>query len=252
LIWINLSGKSRIFFVALNIVDVLHDCKLFGQVPEAGFRRLAAIARMASFRKGQLIFRENDPCPGVFVVGSGMVRIFKRGPGGKEHVLHIVAPGGTFAEAAAIGRFDLPATAEAVSKTTCVLLPADPFRKTLDDDPTLCKGMLLGLSGWVRQLVALMEDLVLRDAAGRIARFLLEAKPTAEGDAMEKNAPRTIKLPGLKRHVASHLNLTSETFSRTFRRLIDAGLIADVKKNCVELLDPKALARVAQGNYPKL
>jgi hypothetical protein len=41
--------------------------------------------------------------------------------------------------------------------------------------------MLVGLTHWVRHLVNLMEDLVLRDAAGRIARLLLDAKPVGKG-----------------------------------------------------------------------
>ena len=226
----------------LNVIDILHDCKLFAQVPQTEFRNLAAMARICNFRKGQLVFQEDDPCPGVYVVGSGMVRVFKRGAGGKEHVLHMVGPGGTFAEVAAIGGFDVPASAQAVSKTTCVLLPAAKFSKALEDNLKLCRGMMLGLTTWVRHLVTLMEDLVLRDSAGRIARYLLEIKTDDD----------TIKLPGLKRHIASHLNLTSETFSRTFRRLIDAGLIAEAKTNKVQLLDRKALRRIAEGKYPKL
>ena len=103
--------------------------------------------------------------------------------------------------------------------------------------------MMLGLTLWVRHLVNLMEDLVLRDAAGRIARFLLATPPDADG---------LIKLPGLKRHVASHLNLTSETFSRTLRRLIDAGMIAECKGGRVEVLDPKNLRKIAEGQYPQL
>jgi len=103
--------------------------------------------------------------------------------------------------------------------------------------------MLSGLTLWVRHLVNLMEDLVLRDAAGRIARFLLEIQPGADG---------LVKLPGLKRYVASHLNLTSETLSRTFRRLIAAGLIAERKNNRVELLDKKLLKKVTEGQYPRL
>jgi len=229
--------------LGLNVVDILQDCKLFAQVPCTEFRRLATMARVCNFSKGQLIFHENEPCPGVYIVGSGMVRVFKHGSGGKEHVLHIVGPGGTFAEAAAIGGFDLPASAQAVCKTACVLLPIAQFCKLLDEDPVLCRGMMLGLTAWVRHLVTLLEDLALRDSAGRIARFLLELKPAAD-DA--------IKLPGLKRYIASHLNLTSETFSRTFRRLIDAGLISDGKNNKVRLLDRKALSRVAEGLYPKL
>jgi CRP-like cAMP-binding protein len=172
-----------------------------------------------------------------------MVRVFKRGPGGKEHVLHIAAPGDTFAEAAAIGGFDLPASAQAASKTTCVLLPAAQLRKLLDDDPEFCRGMMLGLTAWVRRLVSLLEDLALRDSAGRIARFILELKPGADG---------AVKLPGLKRYIASHLNLTGETFSRAFRRLIDAGLIADAKNNKIKILDRKSLAQVAEGLFPRL
>ena len=227
----------------LNIGDILHGCKLFYEVPPASFQRLAATARICEFCKGQVIFREGEKCPGVYVVGKGLVRVFKTGPGGKEHVLHMVGPGNTFAEAAAIGRFDLPASAEAVAQTTCVLLPMDRFREALEADHGLCLGMMTGMTLWVRHLVHLMEDLVLRDAAGRMARFLLESDPAADG---------TIELPGLKRHVASHLNLTSETFSRTLRRLVEAGLIEQPDAGRIRLVDPDRLQQVAQGLFPQL
>lgn len=230
----------------VNVIDILHSCDLFSAIEPAGFRRLATIARLANFRKGQVIFREHQPCPGVFVVGSGLVRVFQTGPGGREHVLHMVGPGGSFAEVAAIGNFPLPASADAIKKTTCVLLPLERFRNALDEDHKLCRGMMTSMCLWVRRLVTLMEDVTLRDAAGRLARFLLEladAKPTADG---------AIELPGLKRYVASHLNLTSETFSRTLRRLIEAGLIAEVGKTRVRLLQPKKLRQVAEGLFPKL
>ena len=41
--------------------------------------------------------------------------------------------------------------------------------------------MMTGLTLWVRHLVGLMEDVVLRDAAGRIARYLLAIPADAEG-----------------------------------------------------------------------
>ena len=227
----------------LNVIDILHGCKLFYEVPPSSFQRLAAIARICEFRKGQVIFRERDDCPGVYVVGKGLVRVFKTGPGGKEHVLHMVGPGNTFAEASAIGGFNLPASADAVADSTCALLPLDRFREALEADHGLCLGMMRGTTLWVRHLVNLLEDLVLRDAAGRLARFLLESEPAADG---------AIELPGLKRHVASHLNLTSETFSRTLRRLVEADLIAQPDSGRIRLVDPDKLRQVAQGLFPKL
>ncbi len=226
-----------------NVADVLHGCRLFSAVPAEGFGRLVTMARLARFEKGALIFREGQECPGVYAVGSGLVRVYKTGPQGKEHVLHMVGPGQTFAEVAAIGGFDVPASAEAIAPTTCALLPMDRFRRALEEDHALCLGMMAGLSFWVRHLVCLMEDVVLRDAAGRLARYLLDA--AAGPDDL-------VELPTLKRHLASHLNLTSETFSRTLRRLVDAGLIAEPDGSHVQVLDREALRKVAEGLGPQL
>jgi CRP/FNR family transcriptional regulator, dissimilatory nitrate respiration regulator len=230
----------------MNVIDILHGCQLFSEVHAGGFRRLATMARLCQFRKGQVIFRENEPCPGVLVVGQGLVRVFKTGGGGKEHVLHIMGPGDSFAEVAAIGDFPLPASAEALKKTVCALLPQRPFRQALAEDHELCLDMMTGIALWARRLVALLEDIALRDAAGRVARFLLELSKSKSA------ADSSIKLPGLKRHVASHLNLTSETFSRTLRRFIDAGLIAEIDAGRLRLLHPKKLRQVAEGLFPEL
>lgn len=216
---------------------------MFSGVEAAGFARLVAIAQLHHYDKARTIFREGDDCPGVYVVGSGLVRVFKTGAGGKEHVLHMVGPGGTFAEVAAIGAFAVPACAEAIAPTTCLLLPADRFRQALAEDHSLCLGLMKGLTFWVRHLVELMGDVVLRDAAGRLARFLLDCETLPDG---------TAKLPTLKRHLASHLNLSSETFSRTLRRLVEARLIEQRGNHTVRLIDSESLRRVAEGMFPKI
>jgi CRP/FNR family transcriptional regulator, dissimilatory nitrate respiration regulator len=235
----------------LSVIDILHGCRFFANVSPQGFARLAAMARLCRYEKGATIFRENDPCPGVFVVGAGLVRVFKTGPGGKEHVLHMVGPGGTFAEVAAVGGFNVPAGAEAVTKTTCTLLPLEPFRRALREDHALCLDLMTGMTLWVRRLVGLVEDIALRDAAGRLARYLLTVADEAIGRA---GAPErdTLELPALKRHVASHLNLTSETFSRTLRRLVDAGLVEELGTARLRLLDRRKLRLVAEGMFPEL
>lgn len=225
------------------VEEILGRCRLFSRVREDRRRRLADSSLVRRFKKGQMIFRQGDPCPGVYVVGHGAVRVFKISPSGKEHVLHMVGPDETFAEVAAVGGFPCPAHAEAVAPTTCVLVPYDAFQKQMAEDHALCLEMMAGLCYWVRHLLGLLEDLVLRDATGRIARFLLEAEPGADG---------TVRLPGLKRHVASHLNLTSETFSRTLSRLIEAGVVIDLDRNRIRVVDPQRLRALSEGVFPQV
>lgn len=229
--------------MSLNVAEILQGCRLFSKVDARGFQRLATIARICRFDKGEMVFREGEECPGVYVLGSGLVRVFKTAPSGKEHVLHMIGPGNTFAEVAAIGGFRCPANAEAVAATVCVLLPLEKFRDLIDHDHDFCREMLMGMASWVRHLVDLIEDVVLRDAAGRLARYLLDAETGGDG---------AVELPTLKRHLASHLNLTSETFSRTIRRLADAGLIAESDPYHVHLLDRNRLRQVAEGTIAEL
>lgn len=222
--------------------EILKSCPFFAQLDGERLGRLSQIAHLHRFSKGQSIFRQGDACPGVYVVATGMVRVFKVAPNGKEHVLHLLGPGNTFAEVAAIGGFNCPANAEAVADSSCVLIPLAPFRTAMLDDHQLCLQMMIGLTFWVRHFLSLMEDVVLRDAAGRLARFLLEAPPEEDG---------AVRLPTLKRHVASHLNLTSETFSRTLSRFIESGLVVELDNHRVQLLDAERLRAIAGGYFPQ-
>ena len=221
--------------MSLAIIDVLGNCRMFSQVQHPGFNRLVAIAKLCEFRKGEIIFWQGQECPGMYIVGSGLVRVFKTAPNGKEHILHLVGPGHTFAEVAAIGGFDCPANAEAIAPTTCVLLPMAPLKRLLEQDHPLCLQVMTGLTLWVRHLVSLMEDIVLRDATGRMVRYLLESEPGNDG---------MIELPTLKRHLASHLNVTSETFSRVLGRLIESGLIVELDGNRLQLIDRQRLQQM--------
>jgi len=218
--------------------EILSECRLFSRVSPGGFQRLVEMAVVRNFRKGETVFRQGQTCPGAYIVGSGLVRVYKTAPNGKEHVLHMVGPGNTFAEVAAIGGFDCPANAQAVNDSTCVLLPMDLLQKALAESHQLCLELMTSLTFWVRHLIGMLEDLVLRDATGRLARYLLSFEEAADG---------TIELPSLKRHVASHLNLTSETFSRTLGRMIEEGLVMELDGSRLQLVDPERLQRIAEG-----
>ena len=221
--------------------SIIRGCSLFRGLSPGSLKKITGIARTVRFKRGQIIFREGDPCPGIYVVGEGTVRVFKIAPSGKEHVLHFARAGMTFAEVAAIGGFDCPAHADASEDSVCALIPRAGFRRILDEDHSFCIEMMTGMSKWVHQLVGLLEDLVLRDATSRVARHLIQSDGTrGQGE---------FTLPMRKKDLASHLNLTSETLSRTLHRLVDCGLI-ERREQKIRIRELAKLQEVADGLAP--
>lgn len=217
---------------------IIRNCRLFTGLDDDQCRQLAAMSQRHTFEREQMIFVQDDPCPGIYIVVSGQVRLFKLNPAGKEHVLHLVGAGQTFAEVAVIGDFACPANAQSLGETDCLLIPAAPFMRAMRSDHDLCLQMMVGMAVWVRQLVGLMEDIVLRDAIGRLARYLLDVADAGTG---------RVELPALKRHLASHLNLTSETLSRTLGRLVEAKLISEIDNRTLQVVNRDGLRDVAEG-----
>jgi CRP/FNR family transcriptional regulator, dissimilatory nitrate respiration regulator len=226
---------------AVTAAQIVQSCRLFARLQAPARVRLAAIAQLHTFESGATLFRQGDPCPGVFIVGSGLVRVFKLAPSGKEQVLHMAGPGATFAEAAVIGGFDCPAFAQAVESGSVALIPAEEFQAFIHSDHQACIDLLASLAGWLHHVVDLLEDLTLRDAAGRLARHLIQHADTAG----------QVQLQSMRKHLASQLNLTPETLSRTLRRLDSDGCIS-TEREAIRVLDQQRLSAVAEGLYPGL
>lgn len=219
--------------------EIVHNCFIFRNMEPKLRGLLADAAVVRKFEKGVRIFVQGDECPGLYVVGTGLVRLYKTAPSGKLHVLHFADSGKTFAEVAAFGGFNVPASADAAERTVCAMIPTHLLRALLREHHALCLQLLEGMSLWVRNLVGLIEDLVLRDASGRVAQHLLQIAPSDAGDYFA--------LPMLRKDLASHLNLTSETLSRTLRRLAETDLIEVHSDQRLRISDPERLRAVAEG-----
>jgi CRP/FNR family transcriptional regulator len=224
------------------IAEILRKCQLFKGLSDELISLLAAEAHTKKFSKGRVIFRQGEECPGLYCVGEGMVRVYKLAPNGKEHVLHFAEPGMTFAEVAAIGRFPCPAHAEALEETQCVVVPTSRFRRLLETRHDFCLEFLEGMTFWIRTLVGLLEDIVLRDASARVAAHVLRARSARAGESFT--------LPVRKKELAAHLNLTSEALSRTLRRLEDGGLIEMPDQHQIRIVRHAELEDVAAGLPP--
>lgn len=211
-------------------------CHLFSGVTDEDLDYLARVGKMREYEKNEVLFSDGEKALGFYVVGSGKVKIYKLSPEGKERILHIVHPGGTFAEAAIFGNGLYPAYAEPLEKSQLVFFPKNEFLTLLHEHSQIAINMIGGLSRFLRQFATQIEELTFKDVPARLARYLLDLAGDDAG---------TVELPISKTQLASNLGTVSETLSRTFRKLTDDAII-EVRGKMIDILDRDRLEDLAE------
>jgi len=198
----------------------LRNVPLFNEMDKGHLRYIAEHARCLNLKKDQFIFHKGDACNGLYITIQGNIKISFLSMEGKEHVARIVGPGQTFAEAMVFLKKPSPATVQAITASRVLLLPSEVIFKCINESPACACSMLAGLSRRLHMLVNELESVTLDSSQQRIIGFLLQH----HDDAIDGNEAK-ITLQATKSTIASHLNLTPETFSRVLHKLSEDGLI---------------------------
>lgn len=209
---------------------------LFAGLDAEQLAKIQRIGRLVEARRRDVLFREGDPAEGLYVLLSGGVKIYKLSADGKEHILHVVRPGQAFAEAAIFMPGGYPAYAEALHRSTALLLPKGGFLDLLRQEPDVSLNIIATLSRYLKQFADRIEDLSLRDVTARLASWLLATAAEKGRDFWD--------LEITKGELASQLGTVSETLSRTLRKFQDAGWL-QVRGRFLKLLDRPALQELA-------
>ncbi len=217
------------------IAASLRSCQLFVGLPSSDVEEIAGFASTKSLEKGAYLFREGDPVDGFYVVQRGCINVHRVSPMGKEQVIQVFRAGSSFAEAALSTEGGYPADARAIEASNLILIPKQPFIALLGRKPDLAIRLLAAMGMHLRALVGLLEDVTLRDVETRLVNWLLKRCNPGDGNAC------AIELVTTKRVLAAELGTSSETLSRTFASLREAGIL-EVAGSTIRITDRPALA----------
>src|ERR1700692_91958 len=91
--------------------------------------------RIAKFKKGQVIFSQDDPCDDVRYIQAGKPKLSIVNPQGKEAVLAIVGPGDFLGEGCIIGNPVRMVTATAIAPLNAMSIEKQEMMRVLHDEP---------------------------------------------------------------------------------------------------------------------
>lgn len=224
------------------MLRALRACELFGGLTPAALEAVAAMVVVKRLAKGDYLFREGAPAGGFYVVQHGAVNIHRVNAMGREQIIAVFRAGQSFAEAAVASDGGYPADARALEASIVLLVPKGDFLDLLRREPALALRMLASMSLHLRDLVARLDDLKLKDVESRLAHWLLKQCPRPL-----TRAAVVIPLNGTKRLLAAELGTASETLSRTLAKWRGQHLIR-VGAKTIEVLDGPALDALLRGN----
>lgn len=222
----------------MEIRQFLINTFLFNSFTEKELSLLLASASLKKVGKGTQIFSEGIEATAFFIIASGKVKIYKLSPDGKEYTLHIHGPGDLVAEAAIFDAMVYPASCVTMEESVLVRISREGFLDLIRNHPELALKMMSGYSRRLRQFVAKIEELSLKDIKSRLAGYLLENSTLEEGVAV-------CRLRNSKKEISSLLGTIPETLSRALAFLKQKRLIVE-KGNTIILSDPEQLRTLSE------
>lgn len=183
--------------------------------------QLRQAADISTFQRGDLVFGPDAHPDQVYILESGLIRIFRESADADEVTFGFVRPGEIFGESVLFGN-QRESQAVAVQVSDVLILPRNVFVEAVQATPQMSFSIAKQIEGRFRNIETRVEDLVFHNARNRLARILLQLAQQfgkAEGD-------RTV-LPLQLTHqdLATLIGTTRPTASLAINDLEQAELI---------------------------
>jgi len=160
--------------MSADVDQALLRAPIFSRLEVEDRRRLAEVARLQFYRRGDMVVAEGDPPDYFCTVVQGRVKVFKMTPAGKDVILEIFGAGDPLGAVAAYDGHPFPASAVAIEDSQVLFVPRQAFFALLERHPTLVRGLLSGLTHRLAELAFRLAELTGGRVEPRFARLFLK------------------------------------------------------------------------------
>lgn len=153
--------------------DALAGVEMFAGLAPAARQRVVAAAVACTYRKGQVLFHQDDPGDSLIILKRGAVAVFRTSPTNERAMLSVVRPPDVLGEVSLLDGSPRSASAEAIEDCTALALSRAAFLDLVHTHPVILDAVMRALGGLIRRLTEQNADHVFLDLPGRVAKALV-------------------------------------------------------------------------------
>lgn len=145
---------------------------LFDGLDAGDIKRLAGIARQVSLSSGNTLFDQGDESDGLYLVMSGILRIFLTGDDTREATINLLEDGEIIGEISLLDGLPRSAGVAALTDASLIFIPREPFLELLDESKKLATQVILTLCERLRAANAQVDQAIFHDLRHRLIVLL--------------------------------------------------------------------------------
>lgn len=212
----------------------LKDVWLFKELDAKELSILGAASLRRSYKTDEVLFFEGEEPKFLHLLTKGDAKLYKTSPSGNERFIHSARAVGLLGELANFENIPFPASAKFTTDGEAIKIDFSVFREVCLASPRGAEAIIRSLLEKLKILDSLIGREFGQNAQSKVAKSIL----------LETHAWESLQ----KREIASRLNITPETLSRTLAKLKDDGVIS-IKGRTIKIIDDAKLQTAANNDF---
>ena len=217
--------------------QVLSRLRFFDNVSEGELASLARSLRRRTYKKGEVVYHQEDPPGSLFIVVKGIVKMQLAATSGKNLTIGWITAGGFFGTMSVLKEGVRPENAVALEPCELLVMGRDQFRSFLRQHPETMDVLLDVVANRWRLSIERLRDVVFLDVPSRIAKELVRFATRTD-----PASPDGASLVGkLNQHELAALAGTSrESVNKWLQFFARKGWV-EIRSGRIRIIDQEAL-----------
>jgi len=213
-------------------IETLQSNSYFSELPESLLKEVAAHMQLREYQRGDVLFWEDDPCDGLYILQTGSAKIYRLSPQGRQYIVRILQEGDTFAEVPAFDSGLNPVNVDALETCRVWVIESDKLRALVAAHPVFVQKVLANFGEMLRNMVRMVSEMAFYQVTHRLARLISEF-------------PEEPRPHWTQEQLAAQLGTVREVVARSLKELERSGAIR-IEDRRIHIADDAVLRQWTQ------